>query len=209
MSDEKKTAPVMCTQCSQPMETPLCCAGCGALNPLPPSLFTYFELFSLDPTYDVDPVELRRKYVSLSRSIHPDVVSRQSDAQRRQSLALSSGLNRAYETLRSPVDRAEYLLQLADGPSAADDKSVPGELLGEVLMLREEIEDAIASDDESALRQHRETVLARQQHTLEEIATLCRSGNLKDPEIQKRLRQLLNAVKYWNNLLDRLPTPVE
>ncbi len=94
----------MCTQCSQPMETPLCCASCGALNPQPPSMFTYFELFSMEPTYDVDPGELRRKYLGLSRSIHPDMAGRDSEAQRRQSLALSSGLNRAYETLRNPVE---------------------------------------------------------------------------------------------------------
>jgi hypothetical protein len=107
------------------------------------------------------------------------------------------------------VGRAEYLLQLAGGPSAADDKSVPGELLGEVMMLREEIEEAIEADDKAALEQNREAILARQRQTIETIATMCRGGNLKDPATQKQLRQQLNTVKYWNNLLDRLPTREE
>lgn len=206
MSDTEKSHPIMCTSCQQPMETPLCCASCGSLNPQPPSLFTYFELFGIEPAYDVDTGELRRKYLNLSRSIHPDVAGRVSDKQRQQSLALSSGLNRAYETLRSPVDRAEYLLKLAGGPSAADDKTVAGELLGEVMMLREEIEEAIDTDDQQALQATRTAVLGRQQQTLETIANLCRSGDLKSSDTQSRLRRQLNSVKYWNNLLERIPT---
>ncbi|HON66700.1 MAG TPA: Fe-S protein assembly co-chaperone HscB [Phycisphaerae bacterium] len=208
MSDSK-SRPVLCTECSQPMESPICCAGCGALNPLPPSLFTYFELFGLEPTYEIDLGELRRKYLTLSRSIHPDVAGRTSDSQRAQSLALSSGLNRAYETLRNPVDRAEYLLHLANGPSAADDKSVPGELLGEVMMLREQIEEATEASDQDLLASTRAEVLKQQKETLEEIASICRSGDLKEPATQQRLRQQLNAVKYWNNLLEKIPLQVE
>jgi molecular chaperone HscB len=198
----------MCTECSQPMESPVCCAGCGALNPLPPSLFTYFELFGIEPTYEIDLRDLRRKYLALSRSIHPDVAGRTSDARRTQSLALSSGLNRAYETLRNPVDRAEYLLHLAGGPSAADDKTVPGELLGEVMMLREQIDEATEADDQAVLASTRGEVLEQQQGTLAEIAAICRSADVKEPATQKRLRQQLNAVKYWSNLLEKIPTRV-
>lgn len=209
MSDEQKSHPVMCIECSQPMDSPVCCAGCGALNPLPPSLFTYFELFSMEPKYNIDPAELRRKYLALSRSIHPDVAGRDSDKQRRQSLALSSGLNRAYETLRNPVERAEYLLQMAGGPTAADDKSVPGELLGEIMMLREDIEDATEADNQESLRATQDLVGGRQKETLEQIAVICSQDDLRDAESQKRLRHRLNAVKYWNNLLDQIPTQVE
>jgi len=210
MSDpHSNTRPVLCTECSQPMESPLCCASCGALNRLPPSMFTYFELFNMEPSYEIDTAELRRRYLSLSRSIHPDIAGRASDKDRRRSLALSSGLNRAYETLRNPVERAEYLLHLAGGPAAADDKSVPGSLLAEVMMLREEIEDAIKAEDRDALEAGRSVVLTRQQQSLDEIARVCRSSDLADQTAQRQLRQELNAVKYWNNLLDRLPVRVE
>src|SRR3990172_1789239 len=102
-------SPTLCGQCSKPMDSPVCCASCGALNALPPSMFTYFELFGLEPTYDLDLGLLRRKYLTLSRTIHPDVAGRSGDQVRRQSLDLSAGLNRAYDTLRDPAARAEYL----------------------------------------------------------------------------------------------------
>lgn len=201
--------PVLCTSCQQPLETPLCCAGCGALNPLPPSLFTYFELFGTEPTYDIDAGALHRKYLSLSRSIHPDMAGRASETQRRQALALSSGLNRAYDTLREPVSRAEYLLSLAGGPSAANDKTVSPQLLGEVMMLREEMEEAGEAGDTAALQAMRSPLADRQAAVLDAIAEICRHQDLTNPSVRARLRQELNAVKYWNNLLDQIPTMVD
>lgn len=206
---QEKTHPVMCASCSKPMDTPVCCAGCGALNPLPPSMFSYFELFGIEPTYDVDAGELRRTYMQLTRSIHPDVAGRDSDKVRKQALALSSGLNRAYETLRNPISRAEYLLRLAGGPSAADDKAVPGEMLGEVMMFREEIDEAAEQDDRSRLDDLRQTIGKRQERALAKIDDICRGGDLGEADAQKDLRGQLNAVKYWNNLLEQIPTPVE
>jgi molecular chaperone HscB len=209
MSTQDKTHPVLCTSCQKPMDSPVCCAGCGALNPLPPSLFTYFELFGIAPGYEVDPAELRRKYLSLSRSIHPDVAGRDSDKVRRQSLELSSGLNRAYETLRDPVARAEYLLRMAGGPSAGDDKSVPGPLLAEIMMIREEIDEARQAGDAEALRGAKAGITGRHAETLGRIAAICRGESLADAGVQQRLRQELNAVKYWTNLLDQIPTQAE
>ena len=188
------------------MASPFVCASCGALNPLPPDALDHFELFGVERGYDIDQELLHRKYLALSRSIHPDVASQQSEEIRQRALVLSSELNRAYDTLQSPVSRAEYLLSLAGGPAAANDKSVPPELLGEVVMLREAIEEARGSGDMGELERIRQRVSAGQQAALEAIARLCRSlkpGAIKE---QKDLRIQLNAVKYWNNLLEQLPT---
>jgi len=187
------------------MDSPVCCASCGALNPLPPSLFSYFELFGMEPAYDIDPQFLRRQYLSLSRSVHPDAVATTEDETRRRSLQLSSGLNRAYETLADPVRRAEYLLARAGGPDAAEDKSVPPELLGEVMMFREEIEEANESADRDTLTIIRQQVLARRERTLTEIGTICRSKDLNEQTVLKQLRLELNTIKYWNNLLEQFP----
>lgn len=201
-------SPTLCGQCSKPMDSPVCCASCGALNALPPSMFTYFELFGLEPTFDLDLGLLRRKYLGLSRSIHPDVAGRSGDQVRRQSLDLSAGLNRAYDTLRDPAARAEYLLRLAGGPSAGDDKSVPGDLLAQVMMYREEIDEARESGDSSTLDVMRDQLTQGRDATLKTIAELCAPARLQNPDDRRALRVQLNAVKYWNNLLDQLPTAV-
>lgn len=206
---EHRTRPAMCDACARPMDSAVACQSCGALNPLPPSMFTYFQLFGIEPTFDVDVAALRRKYLSLSRSAHPDAVGGDAEAMRQRALQLSAGLNRAYDTLADPVKRAEYLLSLAGGPDAAQDKSVPGELLGEVMMLREEIEEASEAGDVQTLNTMKTQIQSKQSEALESISRLCRSGELVQEGTQHELRQQLNAIKYWKNLLDQLPADVD
>ncbi len=196
--------PLLCESCSRPMESPLCCAGCGALNPLPPSMFDYFELFGIAPEFDIDVADLRRRYLTLSRSVHPDLVAKSSEENRRRALQLSSGLNRAFDTLADPVLRAEYLLSLAGGPEPHQDKSVPPELLEEVMTLRERIDEAVRDREEAALADVRDRIRQGRTHSLDRIAGLCRSG-LDDPATRRELRLVLNAVKYWNSLQNHLP----
>jgi len=83
---ESPSTAVVCSHCSQPMYSPLCCAGCGALNPIPPEglNFNYFEIFGLPVSYEVDTAALHRQYLSLSRGVHPDIREDRTDAIRRQ-----------------------------------------------------------------------------------------------------------------------------
>src|SRR5262249_26501687 len=67
-----------------------------------------------------------------------------SPTERRASLERSSYLNDAYRTLKNPVSRLEYLLQLeglaARSPEEAS-KQVPADLLEEVFALNEELDE--------------------------------------------------------------------
>ncbi|MHC4799422.1 MAG: Fe-S protein assembly co-chaperone HscB [Planctomycetota bacterium] len=199
------TRPTHCLDCSKPMESPICCTNCGALNPRPLGSINYFELFCIEARYDIDAEELHKKYLCLSRITHPDMAGRESDEMHGRALALNAELNRAYETLRNPIDRAEYLLSLSGGPSASEDKSAPAELLGEVMMFREEIEEALASGDESRLAGLKQEISSKQQIVLEQIGSLARDLNKGAPSQAQALREQLNTIKYWNNLADQLP----
>jgi molecular chaperone HscB len=93
---------------------------------------------------EIDPVELERRFRDLSRQFHPDYFYNASPAERRASLERSSYLNDAYRTLRNPVARVEYLLQIEgvvtrNAQQAA--KSVPPALLEEVFALNEELDE--------------------------------------------------------------------
>lgn len=188
------------------MEYPICCTSCGTLIP-PPDGLDFFVMFNLPTRYDIDEHELHRKYLALSRNIHPDVVDKSTDQNRRNSLQLSSMLNRAYETLRGPVSRAEYLLVLVGGPGPRDDRSVPGETLAKIMVLRENIEEAREAGDEAALQKLRQEVAAHGEATRAEIIRLAR-GLESDPQREKTMKELrrqLNAMQYWQNLGEQLP----
>lgn len=199
----KPTLPTRCTECQQEMESPLACSMCGNLGNLAPDTFDLFELFALNPVYDIDLKDLHRKYLSMSRVIHPDIAGGDKSDQRLQALSLSAELNKAYETLRDPVARADYMLTLAGGPSASEMKAVPQSLLGEVLVMREEIEESRKSGDEARMTSIRKEIEARRAETLNRIAEIARGLECWQTETRKQLREQLNIMKYWNSLLEQ------
>jgi molecular chaperone HscB len=149
MSDRRQNPtavlPAKCEACDRPLENPIFCTGCHTLRPA--NRLNYFELLSLPPRYELDPASLRKAYLELSRGVHPDRFPGAASDVASLSLQWSAQANRAYQVLLDPVLRAEYLLELADGPSAVADKSVPAEVLAKTLELREEIDEARAAGD--------------------------------------------------------------
>lgn len=200
------TRPTRCDQCREPMESPIACSSCGAFTQLSPDTFDCFELFGLKRSYDIDLDALHHKFLAMSRVIHPDISSHDSDERRQQALSLSAEFNRAYETLYDPVTRAEYLLSLSGGPNSSEDKAVSGNLLGEVLMIREELDEAIAARDTGALDTLKQQITAKYDQALGVIAELAGSLDQASQKDRKKLREQLNTIKYWKNLLNQIPT---
>ena len=114
-------------------------------------------------------------------------------------------MNKAYETLRDPVRRAEYLLELSGGKSAADDKRVAPELLAEVMMLREEIEESRDRGNANAISAIRPDIARKKDAAMQKIAELCRRITAdSDASVHDDLRLQLNSIKYFDNLLAQL-----
>src|SRR5438034_9421192 len=95
----------------------------------------YFAFLGVPRKLNLDVPDLERRFRSLSRQFHPDFFYNATPAERRASLERSSYLNDAFRTLRQPISRVEYLLQLeglaARGPEEASTQ-VPPALLEEV-----------------------------------------------------------------------------
>ena len=72
----------------------------------------YFEVFDLPKILGIDLRELEKKFHELSRKYHPDYFTTASTEDKQRALQLTSKLNDAYRTLRHPVRRVEYLLDL-------------------------------------------------------------------------------------------------
>jgi molecular chaperone HscB len=75
-------------------------------------LKNHFELFGLTPAYALETESLERSYREIQSRIHPDRYAHAGDAERRASMQWTTRLNEAYRTLKSPVQRAKYLLEM-------------------------------------------------------------------------------------------------
>jgi molecular chaperone HscB len=72
----------------------------------------YFDLFEIPVSYDVDFNKLQQRYRALQKAVHPDKYAGASSQERRISMQQTSLVNQALHTLKHPVERAVYLLQL-------------------------------------------------------------------------------------------------
>ncbi len=111
---------------------------------------TYFAMFDLPPRLTIDTAELERAFYRLSRKLHPDLYARKSADEQAWSLRQSSLLNDAYRTLKDPVARTEYLLEIEglrrkdeNKPEDAGAKQsrVPADLLEEVFEFNMQLEE--------------------------------------------------------------------
>ena len=185
-----------CQTCDGPMDSPLFCDNCRSLYPA--EGLNHFELLGLEPNYDLDADALRQKYFQVSRGVHPDRHGTTDEAT--VSLRLSAQLNEAHRVLSNPVLRAEYLLELVGGPSAAQDKGALDGVLANTLMLREEITAAKATADAQALEKCRAAIRQACESTQTQIPNLARQLP-GDENTRKQLRATLNSIKYYQRLL--------
>jgi len=157
-------------------------------------------LLGVERAFSLDQDKLRASFRALSRNIHPDRFSGQPPEVMAMATRLSAEMNQAYATLEDPARRANYMLELAGGPSAADVRDVPGNLLAEVMMIREEMEEA-DRDDRTRIC---ESLLAQRADVLDQIGSLADQLATADDETKTNFRKLLNSIKYYDNLLNEL-----
>ncbi len=169
----------------------------------------HFERLGLPVRFGQDSAEVERLYLARSRQLHPDFHTLASSAEQRTSEELTAALNEAYATLRDPFRRAEYLLTLLGGPSAAQSRDMDPAFLEEMLELRMEIEElrAVGDVDSPAQTALERQLQARRDGLLQEVAARfaeIETGSGGEERVRPllgRVRQVLNATRYVRGLL--------
>ena len=112
----------------------------------------YFELFGLPQRFRFDPNVLDAAYRRLQSEVHPDRFASGTDQEKRLALQSSARINEAYRALKSPVERAQYLLSLHGIDALSEtDTALPLDFLERQLERREVAAAAVAARDRDAL----------------------------------------------------------
>ncbi|HEY6348623.1 MAG TPA: Fe-S protein assembly co-chaperone HscB [Candidatus Angelobacter sp.] len=86
------------------------CEACGKIQPAQGT--DYFSFLGLPRKLNIDTAALEREFYRLSRKLHPDLFARGSSREQEWSTEKTSQLNDAYRTLKDPIGRTQYLLEL-------------------------------------------------------------------------------------------------
>src|SRR4029453_9405509 len=115
-----------CWHCSGRAGLGLVCLHCEAPQPLPTAA-DLFSVLGLPRRLVVDRSGLEERYHAASRIVHPDRHQPAAERNRELSLVASAAVNRAYRTLRDPVARGRYWLELHDAPlGERNNQGAPG-----------------------------------------------------------------------------------
>ena len=154
----------------------------------------YFAFLGVPRKLDLDIADLEQKFRTLSRQFHPDYFYNATPAERRASLERSSYLNDAYRTMKQPIARIGYLLELegfaATTAKPSDvSKHVPPALLEEVFELNEELDEMRDLRASGAPADEWTSRLQRARQPIED----------KRDEHEEQLREL---SKRWDAIVD-------
>jgi len=109
----------------------------------------YFELFDLDASFFIDDDQLKISYQKEISRFHPDKYVTKSESEKIQALQNTSLLNTAFTSLKTPLNRASYLLKMEGlDPFDERDTVMNHDFLISQIDLREELE-AIEEDRDS------------------------------------------------------------
>ena len=114
----------------------------------------HFELFGFAPGFAIDVAALNIAYREVQREVHPDRFATATDAEKRLAAQWATQANGAYRTLKSPLNRGRYLLQLY-GVDTEEERNtaMPLEFLVQQMEWREAVVDAKVKKDDVKLDQ--------------------------------------------------------
>ncbi len=109
---------------------------------------THFDLFAVPAVFDVDAAQLDSRYRELQRTVHPDRFVNASDQERRISMQQATQINKGYQTLKDPLQRGRYLLELAGYHFDDEHNTISdAEFLMEQMELRESLDEVREAED--------------------------------------------------------------
>jgi molecular chaperone HscB len=167
-----------------------------------PSSSDAFELLGLPATFDLEPAVIEQAFFDRTKELHPDRFATAPAAERVAALSRSRALNDAYQTLKKPVSRAEYLLSRA-GITVGDNERLEPEFLMRVLELREELAEAKAAKDTAAIERLQRAMAARRDQALVEIGESFAAGALDD------VKRVVIVMRYIARYLEECDAALE
>ena len=170
-----------------------------------------FAVLGLPRKFEVDLGAVEAAYKDLSRQLHPDRFAKADPRARKAALARTVEINDAWRTVKDPLRRAEYLLELAGYALGGGEKSAemsktrkvsaPPTFLVEILELRDELAAAQQTGDAVKVAFMTEEVRGRAAAAMKTIGISLDGGT---PESLDAAARALMSLRYYQRFLDEV-----
>ena len=154
----------------------------------------YFTLLGLNPVFAIDAQALDSAYHTIQRQVHPDKFAHSGGGEQRQAAQWAALANEAYRTLKQPVQRARYLVELRGVDFK--DCALPEGFLFTQLNLREAVEKARTGRKTSELTELKSSLQKEYAELHSRLA-----GQLDGEQNYARGAQTILVLQFFDKLL--------
>jgi molecular chaperone HscB len=203
-----------CWHCSGRTGVALVCLQCEAPQPLPTGT-DLFRVLGLPRRLVVDRPVLDERYHASSRAVHPDRHQAATERDRELSLAASAAVNRAYRSLRDPIARGRYWLELHGSPLGERNNRVPPALAALVFETQEQLE-ALREGGGASVRQAVERIRDELDERVRGLITALEAryaewdrADPTAPAVLDELKRRLSEIAYLSTLEEDVEEALE
>ena len=159
----------------------------------------HFDLFNLAPAFSIDAGALDAAYRDVQGQVHPDRFVNATDAEKRVAMQWATRANEAYQTLKHPQKRAQYLCELHGVDLKTESNTaMPMAFLMQQMEWREALGEAKASKDLAALEALEAEVGADRKARMTEIGKQLDAGDYE--QAAQGVRALMFLEKFGEEL---------
>jgi molecular chaperone HscB len=159
----------------------------------------HFDLFGLPAAFTIDAARLDTAYREVQGQVHPDRFINASDAEKRVAMQWATRANEAYQTLKNPMKRAQYLCELNGVDLKTESNTaMPMDFLMQQMEWREALGEARAERDSDGLETLDEQVKAARKAKLAQIGQQLDAGDYE--HAAQGVRALMFLDKFSEEL---------
>ena len=101
----------------------------------------YFEFYDLPISFNPDQNLVKQQFYALSKKYHPDFYINESEEKQDEVLELSTLNNKAFQILKDPQKRLQYILELKDQVKEGENYALPQDFLMDMMDVNETLMD--------------------------------------------------------------------
>jgi molecular chaperone HscB len=159
----------------------------------------HFDLFQLPAAFGVDLAALDAAYRDVQGQVHPDRFVNATDAEKRVAMQWATRANEAYQTLKNPQKRAQYLCELNGVDLRTESNTaMPMAFLMQQMEWRDALGEARADGDIDALEKLSAEV------SVERKSRTAQIGQQLDARDYEHAAQGVRALMFLDKFSDEL-----
>ncbi|MGF1763888.1 co-chaperone HscB [Aliivibrio kagoshimensis] len=158
----------------------------------------HFELFGLSNQFELEGSLLSEQFRELQRRFHPDKFATASERDRLLAIQKAAQINDAYQTLKNPISRAEYILSESGLDIRGEQKTLQDmTFLMQQMELREILEAIPSSDDpETELAEFESAIMAMYKEQLLQLTSELKQNEFEAAADSVRKLRFVVKLQY-------------